>query len=264
MRLIQPTETPNTVSWIIPQIPFGKPSWMDGPVAGFDVESTGINPQTCGLVSAAFVIDYPAGERESYEWLVQTDRIELEATSVHGISNDHAMKYGRELPDVLTAITAHLDWARLVGIPVAVTNGVFDWTIIDRECHRAFGHGLNLSGLKILDTLVLDRLFDPYRAGRRTLTATLAAYGEPLIGAHQALQDCAATIRLAKAMARKFWQLACADLDGLQDVQCQAYRQWAEGYRDYRHRYGDRDFGILTYWPLIPYSWNGVQHDSIK
>jgi DNA polymerase-3 subunit epsilon len=101
--------------------------------------------------------------------------------------------------------------------------------------------------------MVLDRALDPYRRGRRTLTAIAAAYGIPIKGAHQAQGDCLASLRLARAIVAKYPGVAGMSLADLQPVQARMQRAWARNFTLFR-RQDDPMFTCSGDWPLIPFT----------
>src|SRR5262249_12600288 len=124
--------------------------------------------------------------------------------------------------------------------------------IVDREIRRhSIGDGLAL-GFPVIDTLVCDRSLDKFRRGRRTLTATAAAYGIAISGAHTAAGDVLCAIRLARAMAAKFPAFGSADLGRLQDIQRKAAADWAASFQAFR-RQSEPGFTCPGDWPHIRY-----------
>jgi DNA polymerase III subunit epsilon len=228
-----------------------KARWSDGVLAGLDTETTGVNPQEDRMVTAAIVISDPRhAENVVYEWLIDPGvPIPLDATAIHGVSTEHAQTHGispvkaiQEILDVLST---------LEDVPLIMVNAPFDLTLLDSEIRRHdIGDGLSMPH-RIVDTLILDRTLDPWRRGRRTLTAVAASYGLAIHGAHQAAGDVDCSLRLARAMARKFPQLANADLDALQDIQRDACEKWAADYIAYNQKNDNPDFWCDGSWPFI-------------
>lgn len=56
----------------------------------------------------------------------------------------------------------------------------------------------------MIDPLVIDRAYDRYRRGKRTLEVVAEHYAVPLEGAHEASADAVAAGRVAHALARRF------------------------------------------------------------
>ena len=97
-----------------------------------------------------------------------------------------------------------------------------------------------LPPLTIVDPLVLDRHYDRYRKGKRTLSTTAAHYGIPLDDAHAAHADVVASIGVARAIAGRY--NVPTDRDALHALQADAYATWARSFAEYLLRIGaDRD-----------------------
>lgn len=124
--------------------------------------------------------------------------------------------------------------------------------LLDREVRRLGNPDGFSPRTPIIDSLVCDRALDPYRRGRRTLTATLAAYNKAIKGAHRAEYDCIAVIELVRAMVEKYPDFGRIPLDVLQELQKTAYAEWAQQFQDYHRKYGDQDYTCHGAWPLIP------------
>ena len=63
----------------------------------------------------------------------------------------------------------------------------------------------------MIDPLVVDKAYDRYRRGKRTLAVVAAHYAVRLDGAHEASADAVAAGRVAQALAERFAPLAAAD-----------------------------------------------------
>lgn len=235
------TGTPTTTT------PSGTTEWHEGILCGFDTETTGIDTANDRIVSASIVVDVPGEDPVVNEWLVNPGiDIPLEATAVHGISTEHARLNGMNPVQAITEITGILS---ILPYPVVVVNASFDFTLLINEGRR---HGIwaqrTVNDLNIIDTLICDRMLDPYRRGRRTLTAVAAAYGVTITGAHQATGDTLCAIKLARAMGRAHPEFGAAPPRALQAMQAEAYRKWAEQFEGYRRR-EDPSFTISRQWP---------------
>jgi len=227
--------------------------WSLGPLIGLDTETTSALPQWARIVTSAIVLDIPGKEAQSWEWISDPGiPIELGATAIHGINDEYVQMHGqkpdvviREMLSVLTTL-----WQQYQ-CPLVTVNAPFDLTIMDREMQRLnMGTLDNVKLPPIIDTLCCDRRLDPYRRGRRTLTATLAAYELTISGAHQAVNDIKASIRLARKIADKYMQFATCDLQLLQELQRIAHKEWCEQYESYK-RLDTTGFVIASHgWPI--------------
>jgi DNA polymerase-3 subunit epsilon len=230
-------------------------TWAAGPLAGLDTETTSVDPETARIVSAALVLDDPQNSKLWVkEWLINPGAdIPLEATAVHGISTEHAQNHGMAPAQALREILAALALIRQEygPVPLVLVNACYDLTILDREIRRhSTGDGLTLS-FPIIDTLVCDRALDKYRRGRRTLTATAAAYGIAISKAHTAAGDVQCAIKLARAMAARFPAFGSASLGWLQDMQRKAAADWAANFQAFRSL-SEPGFTCDGSWPYRP------------
>ena len=66
-------------------------NWSDGRLLAFDTETTGTDPETARIVSAACLWRGGASEAADEEWLVNPGvPIPAEATAIHGITDEMA------------------------------------------------------------------------------------------------------------------------------------------------------------------------------
>lgn len=232
--------------------------WTDVPWMGFDTETTGINPGSDRIVTAALVLRLggaaPTGEDRTHTWLANPGvPIPEAASAVHGISTEYAREHGRPISDVIDEVAATLvaHWQR--GFPVVAFNAPYDITILDAELER---HGVATleerladSPMLVVDPLVLDRHFDRFRKGKKTLTTMAPAYGvEADEDAHTAEVDVAMTLDVLAAMSRKIDALAGLTPLELHELQVRAHAEWAEDFESYLRRKG-RDAHISRAWP---------------
>lgn len=232
--------------------------WTEVPWMGFDTETTGISPTSDRIVTAALVLRLggatPDGQDKTHTWLADPGvPIPEAASAVHGISTEYAREHGRPIRDVIDEVAATLvaHWQR--GFPVVAFNAPYDVTILDAELAR---HGLEtlderLAGapMFVVDPLVLDRRFDRFRKGKKTLTTMAPAYGvEADDDAHTAEVDVAMTLDVLGAMAHKIEALAGLNPAELHELQVRAHAEWAEDFEGYLRRQG-RDAHISRAWP---------------
>jgi DNA polymerase III subunit epsilon len=229
-------------------------NWGVGPLISFDLETTAVNPNEARIVQAAIVLDIPNEDPITYEWLVDPGiEIPLNATAVHGINTEIVKEKGWNAGTAIRGIFGMLAMLskEYSESPLILVNAPYDITILDRELRRYTGFGLPLDKLNpIVDTLTCDRKLDPYRMGRRTLTATSAAYNIAIAGAHQAANDCLCAMQLIRAMARKYPEFGSCDLAALQEMQRLAHLEWIDNYIEFR-KMNDPEFNIVSDWPII-------------
>jgi len=87
-------------------------SWHTDPMVAFDLETTGVDPETARIVTATIVRIHGA-EVTSREWLVNPGvDIPAGATAIHGVTTEHARASGGFPPVAAAQIFAELDEAR--------------------------------------------------------------------------------------------------------------------------------------------------------
>jgi len=124
---------------------------------------------------------------------------------------------GMPLDDAVEVLADALIRASRRGVPVAGIKLDYDLTILDVQCRRLDGRGLGERGwpATVLDALVIDRRFDKYRKGRRTLGHLCGHYGVDIRSAHDAAADAEASIGVLLAMSEKFPELRGTDVGEL-------------------------------------------------
>ncbi|TXS78917.1 exonuclease domain-containing protein [Streptomyces sp. sk2.1] len=235
-------------------------SWHTGRLAGFDIESSGLNVEVDRIVTACVVGCGGGDPIDSTTWLADPGiEIPAEATAVHGISTEKARADGRPASEVVEEIVHALVEAVTDGTPIVVMNAPYDFTLLDREARRYGVTPLtDLVGdeLRVIDPRVMDKAVDPYRRGRRTLTDLCAHYGLRLDAAHTADADALAACRVAQALAERCPQLRGTALDELHAVQQQWAAQQATSYAAYLARTPGREHeapSVRADWPLVPH-----------
>lgn len=214
--------------------------WANGPVIGFDTETTGVNVGTDRLVTAA-VVHRDATGTSVRTWLANPGvPIPAGATAIHHISTEQATAEGEPARDVLASVSDALVDGLSAGVLIVAFNAAFDLQLIEAELRR---HGLatlhdRLNGdvAPVLDPLVIDRAVEPYRKGPRRLGTLCQVYGVATGELHDAAADVVATLDLLLAMIAAHPQLAALGLDGLHAAQVDAHRQWALEYNDWQAR----------------------------
>jgi DNA polymerase-3 subunit epsilon len=225
-------------------------SWADT-LAVFDLETTGIDVDTCRIVTAHVgVIAADGGVLERREWLVDPGvEIPTAASLIHGVSTERARAEGAAAPTAVAEIIAALAGAAARGLPIVAYNAAYDLTVLAREAER---YGLvGLPGPDaVIDPLVIDKAVDRYRRGKRTLTATAEHYGVRLDDAHDAGADAVAAGRVAQAIARSYPELAAIAVGDLHARQIDWCRDQAESYQAWRRRNGEPEFTTSGAWPV--------------
>ncbi len=211
-------------------------SWVNGPLAAFDVESGGIDTTNDRIVAACVVQIRPGRPVEAWDWLVAVDvDIDPAATKVHGFTTEHARAHGKPAVEVIGELVDVIQGCWSAGMPICGFNCGFDFSILDSESRRWLGRPLEVNG-PIIDGLVIDKGVDRYRKGKRTLEATCAHYGVRLDGAHNATEDALAAARVAWKIARQYREVGDTPLDELQDRQRAWFAEQQTSFADYLRR----------------------------
>lgn len=221
------------------------PEWTDK-LVGFDLETTGTDPDTARLVSAA-VVDFDDGEQvDGVEWEIDPGiEIPEEASRVHGVWEHE--REGRQNHDAaVLEIVEELGDAWRAGYTVVVFNAPFDLTLLQARARDA-GAEFTVGG-KVMDPLVVDRYLDRYRKGRRTLEAQAQHYGVPLENAHTAEADAVAAVQVALKVAER-WPEELADAT-LMERQARWSSENTEGLRAWLRKQGKDVSDLRTGWPV--------------
>lgn len=231
--------------------------WIDGPLLGFDTETTGTDVRRDRIVTAALVLSHgPGREGETVStWLIDPGvEIPEAASAVHGISTAHAREHGMAPHDALDEVAALLADALSRGIPVVAFNASFDLQILEAELDRlglpTLGARLGHEIAPVVDPLVLDRGLDRFRKGKRTLTDLCEVYGVTQDGRlHTADVDVSATLDVLRGILERHPELASAELSEVHQRQIGLHRDWAENFNDFLRRKG-KNPDVTTVWPL--------------
>lgn len=230
--------------------------WHRGLLIGFDLETTGTDPRTARIVTAAVVEargGEPIGRRE---WLADPQvPIPDDAVAVHGITNERAAAEGRPAREVVEEVAEVLVAHWRSGAPVVAYNAAFDLSLLAAELGR---HGLRplserLEGAAtgpVVDPYTIDRAVDRYRKGKRTLEAVCGEYGVVHDRAHDAGADALAAVRVACALAERHREVAGLELWDLHRKQVGWYAHWAADFQSWLRRKGTPDAVVDGGWPL--------------
>jgi DNA polymerase-3 subunit epsilon len=234
-------------------------SWHEGRLAAFDVETTGVHPASDRIVTAAISLVGAGLETVSHDWLIDPGvEIPEGAARVHGITTEMARRDGCAPAAAVEEITTLLAEQVLAGVPVIAFNARFDLTLLDREARR---HGVvplvdRVGGsdeLLVVDPHVLDKQFDRFRKGKRTLTAVCAHYRVPLTDAdaHAACADALAAARVAWRLGQACAELRAIELRALHRHQVAWAAEQAASFQDYLRQNGSVE-RIEGAWPIVP------------
>lgn len=176
-------------------------------IAVFDLETTGLDLANSKIVTACIALLDGEGNLigQANEWLANPGvEIPAIAASVHGVTTEMAIEQGRPLAEVVSEINAKLSELFADGVPVVAYNASYDFTIL-KSNSEALGLPALSDPMPVIDPLVLDRRFDKWRKGKRTLSASSELYGVALgDDAHNATADAIAAGQVALAVLGKF------------------------------------------------------------
>ena len=183
---------------------FDRPEWTRV-VGVFDLETTGIDVTHDRIVTAHVgVLDASGRVISARDWLADPGvEIPEGAAAIHGVTTAHARTHGAPAAQVVAAVVVALRSLLDEGIPVVAYNAPYDFSLLK---HEAIRHGVDpiLSPAPVIDPLVVDKAFDRWRRGKRTLTHVAEHYAVRLDGAHEASADAVAAGRVAQALADRF------------------------------------------------------------
>lgn len=231
-------------------------SWHLGRMAGFDLETTGVDVEHDRIVTATVVQCGGGQPTVPANWLADPGiEIPEGAAQVHGITTERARAEGKPAPEVVADVLAALGQVIASGTPVVAMNARYDLTLLDREAAR---YGLPpLPAGPVIDPLVLDKQTDRYRKGRRTLTALCEHYEVPLGAAHTSDADAIAACRVAWRIGTRYDRLAAMTLAELHSAQVGWAAEQAKGLQEYLRK-TDPNAHCAPEWPLIPRQQNGA------
>ncbi|MCU1470704.1 MAG: 3-5 exonuclease [Glaciihabitans sp.] len=225
-------------------------SWFDT-LGVFDLETTGIDVETSRIVSAHVgVLDAGGALVEEWNWLADPGiDIPEQASAVHGITTARARAEGRPAAEVVAEIIAILTSLFDRGLAVTIYNAPYDLSLLHFEALRYDLEPLT-EPAPIIDPLVLDRVVDKYRKGKRTLEVAAAVYGVDLADAHDASADAVAAGRVAQAMVRKHPEQLSIESTLLHAQQIAWSAEQSADFEDYMRRTHNPAFVASGLWPI--------------
>lgn len=246
--------------------------WHQARLCAFDLETTGPDPQDARIVQYAIAHLGGGAPPETEERIVDAGvDIPEEAAKIHGVTTERAAFEGRPAEEAVTAIAASLSAALGDGVPLVGHNIVYDLTVLDRECWRYLGEGLEdvlgREALPVVDTLVLSKQVDPYRRrvseaqaqGAHTLKSCVQVFLPPQWGigwedaaAHGALYDAQMSARVAVAIAQRHPEIGSMGLRDLHVAQKRWRAEQAESLQAWLRTNRDPEAVVDGAWPLIP------------
>ncbi|WP_309128472.1 exonuclease domain-containing protein [Microbacterium sp.] len=230
----------------VPQVP----SWLTR-IGVFDLETTGVDVTKDRIVTAHIgVLDGRGRELAARDWLANPGvAIPDGAAAVHGITTEHARAHGRPAGEVVAEVTHALRTLFSQGLPIVAYNASYDFSLLAHEAQR-YGVTPLAEPSPVIDPFVLDKAYDRYRRGKRTLAVVAEHYAVPLDEAHEAAADAVAAGRVALALAQEFALPTSAA--ELHTQQIGWARDQAAGLTEYFIRIGrlDPDDSLDGTWPV--------------
>lgn len=202
---------------------------LERPLIFFDTETTGTDPSSDRIVEISLVrvMPAPTGVEAPRTWRIDPGvRIPIEATEIHGITNDDVdgLASFRDIADELLQLFAGAD---LAGFNL----GRFDIRVLQAELVR-IGKSLDLSQTRVIDAQVIFHQKEP-----RNLGAALRFYCDrELEGAHGAEADTIATLEVFAGQLERYSDLDL-DVGALHAVS----NAISTGYVDLSRRFAWRD-----------------------
>ncbi|MDO5098464.1 MAG: 3'-5' exonuclease [Corynebacterium sp.] len=215
-------------------------------VLSFDLETTSANPFEARIVTSALIRVDSEGAHP-YEMLADPGiPIPEAAANVHGITTEYAQQHGRPHADVLAETLEKITQAWADGYTLIVYNAAYDLTVL---------HSLDPSFVvtgPVYDPFVVDKVLDPYRKGKRTLTDLCEEYNVRLDNAHEATSDALAAARIAWVQAKRRFAARIKDLtlEELMEFQAVGYYNSQTDLKKYLESRGRDASDVNTAWPM--------------
>jgi DNA polymerase-3 subunit epsilon len=224
-------------------------NWWEGPLATFDLETTGLDVLEDRIVQAALLIIEADGTTRDGGWsgLINPGvAIPPESTEIHDITDEMVQRDGVPAEQALPQIAEVFAEYSALDLPLVIYNAPFDWPFIHAEASR---YGTSIPWMDIIDPLVCDRALDKFRSGSRTLASNAAMFGIPLV-AHTAAADATAAAAVMRELAVRHETLRNTPVTVLQGLQSQWHFDWAGGYETYlKNSGGQDDAHVDKHWP---------------
>lgn len=264
-------------------------TWTSTPLLPWDTETTGIDVENDVIVQAAVAWIDPAKGKHGMSkktWILNHGvDIPQGAADVHGITRERCEAEGQDPATVLDEVAQHLADGIAGGWLLAGMNVPFDFTMLDRGCRRLQVPTLSdrIGGepiAPVIDPYVIDKYVDPFRKGKRNLTALCDRYAVSITDAHDAAGDALAAARVAWRMShlaqrdpgwlQKVWGLKPQDaarfaalggltLQELHELQVKAKAEQSRSFRLYLAKQSKPHGDVRDEWPIIPFAAEPVE-----
>lgn len=230
-------------------------AWFEAGMLGFDTETTGIWVKRDRIATASLIWRDQAGNRTE-NWIINPGiPMPPAASAVNGLTDAFLREHGEQPAVALDEIASALAEEMSRGVPAVGFNVSFDFAILEAELSRydlpTLSERLGGTIAPVVDPLVLDRIFDRYRRGKRRLAAVCAVYGLPeRSDFHQAEADVSATLDLLDAMIQRFDALRQMSIEEVTAFQREGHREWAKGFNEYMKNKRPDFRPVSLEWPL--------------
>ena len=173
-------------------------SWIHGPRATFDLETTGVDVETARIVTASLLLLNPDGSvRRAGEWLADPGvEIPEAAAAVHGVTTEYARAHGQPAQQVVWELAGAIGSLFLDGVPVIAFNAAYDFSVLHHEMKRYNIANGELPGGCILDPYIIHKHVIPRKRGNRKLETLAVEHKVQLDNAHTSKDDALAAERL--------------------------------------------------------------------
>lgn len=201
-------------------------NWTDH-LFGYDLETTSVDPYIARPVSVASIHKYVLSYNEHYEVCDPRMDIPEKTSAIHGITNEmvKGKRNYNSLMDECSLAISHLGDCPIVGMNIR-----YDLTITNRISPLSFIPS-------VIDILVIDRHYDKYRKGSRTLEALAHYYECEQVKAHFALDDVRTTLAILDKQINAY-DLSEIPLTDLHTMEREWYWEWLENYQGWRKHQG--------------------------
>lgn len=232
--------------------------YFHGPLLGFDIESTGVDPFNDRIVTFSMLYSpYKGAHPETLEWLIDPGvEIDTGASDVHGITTAYAQEFGKQAHNAMPYIARRIERIVDLGIPFTIYNAPFDTTMLWEEFQR-YSVPLKYSAeemfSRVIDPLVIDKAADKWRKGSRKLTDTAKHYGYDLTNAHNSTADVEATIHITRELEKFFKPEMTIEM--LQEFQKDAKIEQSTSFQKYLRKKTDEEGNLVDPHAVINAEW---------
>lgn len=219
----------------------------------FDLETTGVDVRVDRIVTAHVgLLDASGAVVRARDWLADPGvEIPAGASAIHGITTERARAEGRPAATVVAEVVESVRGLLDAGIPVVAYNAPYDFSLLKYEALR---HGVAPidDPFPVIDPLVVDKAYDRWRRGKRTLQVVAQHYAVRLDDAHDASADAIAAGRVAQALGERFAPWLPETVHELHTRQISWARAQAASLTEYFIQIGrlDPDDRLDGRWPI--------------